>query len=642
MANVIDIVVPDGVSGAAVVEIMGQVGAELAADESLLAIETDKATAEVPSPARGKLLSLSVELGATVSSGDVIGQLELAAGSGVEAGPEASIAAGTASTAAAATPTTVMDIVVPDGVSGAAVVEIMGQVGAELAADESLLAIETDKATAEVPSPARGKLLSLSVELGATVSSGDVIGQLELAASSGIETGAAGTASPAAAATPATVMDIVVPDGVSGAAVVEIMGQVGAELVADESLLAIETDKATAEVPSPARGKLLSLSVELGATVSSGDIIGQLELAASSGIETGAAGTASPAATATPTTSSSASPKPEPPEPVDSAPTPVAAESAVLTNAQRLGASVHASPSVRQFARELGVDLGLISQPSGPKGRVTFADVKGFVKAVMKGTPSAVAANGFGIPPIELPDFGQFGPTEEQALSKIKQITGAHLHKGWLNIPMVTHFEEADITELENFRQDLNKRAATVKGDRPKATPLAFIVKAVVKALEQFPQVNSSLSSDGKSLILKKYYNIGIAVDTPRGLLVPVIKNAQRLSLDEISAYIKELGSKGRAAKLGPNDMEGASFTISSLGGLGGSNFTPLVNPPEAAIMGVAKSAMKPVWNGREFVPRLILPFSISYDHRVLDGGEVARFGSTLAGYLNDLRLILV
>ena len=549
----------------------------------------------------------------------------------------------------------VIDIVVPDGVSGAAVVEIMGQVGAELAADESLLAIETDKATAEVPSPARGKLLSLSVELGATVSSGDVIGQLELAAGSGVEAGpeagiAASAASPAAAATPATEMDIVVPDGVSGAAVVEIMRQVGAELAADESLLAIETDKATAEVPSPARGKLLSLSVELGATVSSGDVIGKLELAAGSGVEAGpeasiAASAASSAAAATPATSSSASPKPEPPEPpepVDSAPAPVAAENAVLTNAQRLGASVHASPSVRQFARELGVDLGLISQPSGPKGRVTFADVKGFVKAVMKGTSSALAANGFGIPPIELPDFGQFGPTEEQALSKIKQITGAHLHKGWLNIPMVTHFEEADITELENFRQDLNKRAATVKGDRPKATPLAFIVKAVVKALEQFPQVNSSLSSDGKSLILKKYYNIGIAVDTPRGLLVPVIKNAQRLSLDEISAYIKELGSKGRAAKLGPNDMEGASFTISSLGGLGGSNFTPLVNPPEAAIMGVAKSAMKPVWNGREFVPRLILPFSISYDHRVLDGGEVARFGSTLAGYLNDLRLILV
>lgn len=447
----------------------------------------------------------------------------------------------------------------------------------------------------------------------------------------------------------ASVIDVLVPDGVEGATVIEIMLEAGAEVEAEESLLAIETDKATAEVPAPAAGKLLEIIAKVGDSVSSGSVIGKLQVA---GRADHAAPAEKPKETQTKDKAEN-TPQKQIVEAADEGPPKNERneENAepIFVNAQSPGAQFHASPAVRQFARELGVELGRIAKPSGPKGRITFADVKTLVKNVMSRPNAANAANTLGrpIPEIELPDFRKFGETEERALSKIKQLTGEHLHKGWLNIPLVTHFEEADISELEAFRSKLNQRpaVAVAKGELPKlpkATVLSFIVKAVVRALQQYPQLNSSISGDGKSIILKKYYNIGIAVDTPRGLLVPVIPNADALSLDQISAQIKMLGTKGRAGKLGPQDMEGGTFTISSLGSLGGTNFTPLVNTPEAAILGIAKAQMKPVWNGSEFAPRLILPFSVSYDHRILDGGEVARFGAALASYLRDLRYILV
>ena len=519
--------------------------------------------------------------------------------------------------------TSVMDILVPDGVTDAAVIEIMLEAGAVVETDESLLAIETDKATAEVPAPAAGKLIEISVQTGDSVSSGSVIGKLQVGDDVAEPEDGANAKIEDEANIPANIIDIVVPDGVADAAVIEIMREAGAEVETDESLLAIETDKATAEVPAPAAGKLLEISVQTGDSVSSGSVIGRLQVGGNAApAETKTAKMPPTAATVKEAATAGAletTPK-EPPAP------PV--------NRQSPGAQFHASPSVRQFARELGVELGRIQQPSGPKGRITFADVKALVKIVMSGNGNAV------LPELELPDFRKFGETEERPLSKIKQLTGEHLHKGWLNIPLVTHFEEADISELEAFRKELNQRPAVAKGELGKTTALSFIVKAVVRALQHYPQLNSSLS--GKSIILKKYYHIGIAVDTPRGLLVPVIPNADTLSLDQISAQIKMLGTKGRAGKLESQDMEGGSFTISSLGSLGGTNFTPLVNAPEAAILGVAKAAMKPVWNGSEFVPRLILPFSVSYDHRILDGGEVARFATALAGYLSDLRYILV
>ena len=585
----------------------------------------------------------------------------------------------------------VIDVLVPDGVEGATVIEIMLEAGAEVEAEESLLAIETDKATAEVPAPAAGKLLEIIAKVGDSVSSGSVIGKLQVAetaessapaaieANSQQKTGAknrqedeadvpaptdtAKTAKTEPASGGANIQDILVPDGVEGATVIEIMREAGAEIEAEESLLAIETDKATAEVPAPTAGTLLEITAKIGESVSSGSVIGKLQVA-------GRADHAAPAekpaeahtkdAKETQTKNESENtPQKQTAEAADEGPQKnegneenTEPAEPIFVNAQSPGAQFHASPAVRQFARELGVELESIAKPSGPKGRITFADVKTLVKSVMSRPNAASATNTLGraIPEIELPDFRKFGEIEERALSKIKQLTGEHLHKGWLNIPLVTHFEEADISELEAFRSELNQRpaVAVAKGELPelpklpKTTALSFIVKAVVRALQQYPQLNSSISSDGKSIILKKYYNIGIAVDTPRGLLVPVIPNADALSLDQISAQIKMLGTKGRAGKLGPQDMEGGTFTISSLGSLGGTNFTPLVNTPEAAILGVAKAQMKPVWNGSEFAPRLILPFSVSYDHRILDGGEVARFGAALAGYLGDLRYILV
>ena len=363
----------------------------------------------------------------------------------------------------------VMDIVVPDGISGAAVVEIMQSIGAQVVEDESLLAIETDKATAEVPAPVGGKLLELSVQVGAMVSSGDVIGKLE------IDEPKSGTGTPDVAvesSMPAALMDILVPDGISGAAVVEIMSHIGAAVAAEESLIAIETDKATAEVPAPQAGTIAELLVQIGDKVSSGDLIGRLQISEEQPI----AGNI-PIVRQTKIVSSASSVNSIPLDAIQSiAPENVASDN-VLVNEQNLGAIIHASPSVRQFARELGVNLRNISTPSGPKGRITFSDVRALIKAVMARTGSVLPTNtsgGSGIPSIELPDFSKFGPTEKYDLSKIKQVTGKHLHAGWLNIPLVTHFEETDITQLEEFRQELNKRSVVTKGDLPKTTPLAF------------------------------------------------------------------------------------------------------------------------------------------------------------------------
>lgn len=601
-----EIRIPDlgGAADVTVVEILVKAGQEVQLDDSLIAVETDKATSEVPSSHAGKIAELKVKEGDKVNTGDLIALVEIGANSADEA-PAASAPSPAASTS--------IDVVVPEGVSDASIVELMVEAGQAVKTDESIAAVETDKATAEVPAPQDGVISEWLIAVGAKVSSGDVIARMSIAA----ETSSAPSPAPAAS-TSSQRVEVRVPEGVSDASVVELMAELGSSIQSDGSLLAIETDKATAEVPSPQDGKILEFKVAVGDKVSSGDLVAVLEV---QGSATPASPAVQPSSRAPSTASAQASP---------SAP----AQTSLPSNQQKLGTVLHASPSVRQLARELGVDLSLISKASGPKGRITFADVKSFVKDALKSGPTGSA----GIPKIDVPDFSSFGEVEEKPLNGIKKATGSHLSKAWLNIPMVTHFEEANISGMEDFRKQLNSR----KGEFPKATPLAFITKAVIKALQEFPQVNSSLSADGASLFYKKYYNIGIAVDTPRGLLVPVIKNANQLSIDQLSAAISELGAKGRSSKLGPADMEGGSFTISSLGGLGGTNFTPLVNAPEAAILGVAKSSIQPLWNGSSFEPQLILPFSVSYDHRILDGGEVARFASKIKLYLEDMRHILV
>ncbi|MBO1925977.1 dihydrolipoyllysine-residue acetyltransferase [Thiomicrorhabdus sp. 6S2-11] len=417
--------------------------------------------------------------------------------------------------------------------------------------------------------------------------------------------------------------------------VIEVLIAEGDEVAIDDSLITLESDKATMEIPSPVAGKITKVAVSVGDSVSEGDYILDIEVVA---------GAAAPA----PAKEEVPAPKAETPAPA-AAPTPVAAPAPVApaasaskpVNPQAMGASFHASPSVRSFARNLGVDLTLVSG-TGPKGRIQQTDVEAAIKAVMSGqaaAPGAGATGGAGIPPIPAIDFSQFGDTTTEELGRIKKISGKFLHASWLNVPHVTQFDECDITEMDQFRKD-QKAAAEKQGI--KLTPLVFVMKAVVKALQDFPSFNASLSEDGQSIIKKHYYNIGIAVDTPNGLVVPVVKDVDQKGIYELSRDLMEISAKARDGKLGPKDMSGGTFTISSLGGIGGTQFTPIVNAPEVAIMGLSKAKMQPVWNGSEFEPRLVMPFSVSYDHRAIDGAEGVRFTTTVANYLSDLRQLIL
>ncbi len=450
----------------------------------------------------------------------------------------------------------------------------------------------------------------------------------------------------------AEVKEITVPDigDFDAVDVIEVLVGPGDTVAAEDSLITLESDKATMEVPCPVSGTVKEILINVGDKVAEGTLVAKVE------VTDEAADTAAPEA-AEPATEPAAEPdanaQPSAPEPKPapageaSAPTPAApapapepaatAETPISAENQRLA---HAGPSVRRFARELGVDLSQVTG-TGPKSRITREDVQAFVKSMLKGGGAAAASttSGAGIPPIPAVDFSKFGDIEEIELPRIKKLSGPHLHRSWLNIPHVTQFDEADITELEAFRK-AEKQAAEQAG--VKLTPLAFLVKASARALAEFPDFNSSLRSDGAALIRKHYINIGVAVDTPNGLVVPVIKDADQKGIYAIASDLAELSGKARDGKLGPSDMQGGTFSISSLGGIGGTAFTPIVNAPEVAILGVSKSAMKPVWNGSEFEPRLMLPLSLSYDHRVIDGAAAARFTTYLAGVLGDLRRLIL
>ncbi|WP_319557660.1 dihydrolipoyllysine-residue acetyltransferase [Thiomicrorhabdus sp.] len=422
--------------------------------------------------------------------------------------------------------------------------------------------------------------------------------------------------------------------------VIEVLVSEGDSVEVDDSLLTLESDKATMEIPSPFKGTVTKISVSVGEKVSEGTYVLDIEVAA---------GAAAPAP-AKEEKAAPAEPKPAPaaeapkaaaaPQATPAAPAAVPAASKPV-NQQAMGAAFHASPSVRAFARKLGVDLTSVSG-SGPKGRIQQTDVEAAIKAVMSGqaaAPGQAATGGAGIPPIPGVDFSQFGETTTEELGRIKKISGKFLHASWLNVPHVTQFDECDITEMDQFRKD-QKAAAEKQGI--KLTPLVFVMKAVVKALQDFPSFNASLSEDGQSIIYKQYYNIGIAVDTPNGLVVPVVKDVDKKGVYELSKDLMEISAKARDGKLGPKDMSGGSFTISSLGGIGGTQFTPIVNAPEVAIMGLSKAKMQPVWNGKEFAPRLIMPFSVSYDHRAIDGAEGVRFTTAVGHYLSDLRQLIL
>jgi len=424
--------------------------------------------------------------------------------------------------------------------------------------------------------------------------------------------------------------------------VIELLVSEGDTVEKDQSVLTLESDKATMEIPAPVSGVIRNLQVKLEDKVSKGSYICDIETSMDAPAPAPQEMAAAPAAEAPKPAAAPAAASPSPqPSPVQGEGAGLAQAAEKPVNAQPSGAKFHASPSVRAYARQLGVELAHVTG-TGPKGRIQKLDVEAYIKAVMQGekpAPKAPVTAGAGIPQVPAIDFAQFGPTEEKELSRIKKISGKHLTACWLNIPHVTQFDEADITELEAFRVSLKARADKAG---VKLTPLPFVMMAVVQALKEFPQFNASLNPGGEKLILKRYYNIGVAVDTPNGLVVPVVKDVDKKGLFELARELGELGQKARDGKLSPSDMQGGTFSISSLGGIGGTQFTPIVNAPEVAILGLSKAKMAPVWNGSSFEPRLMMPFSVSYDHRVIDGAEGVRFTTRLAALLRDLREMLI
>ena len=538
---------------------------------------------------------------------------------------------------------------VPDIGSGEGeVIELFVKVGDTVEADQSILTLESDKASMEIPAPKAGVVKSLKVKLGDRLKEGDELLELEIEGAAD----AAPAAAPAAAAAPApaaekpaaaeapaapaaaTVQDIHVPDiGSSGKAkIIELLVKVGDTVEADQSLITLESDKASMEIPSPAAGVVESIAVKLEDEVGTGDFILKLKVQ-------GAAPAAAPApAAAAPAAKTEAAPAAAAPAPAakaEAAPAPAAAPAPS-------GAKAHAGPAVRQLAREFGVELSAVS-PTGPHGRVLKEDVQVYVKSMMQKAKEAPAAGtatgGSGIPPIRTVDFSRFGEIEEVPMTRLMQIGAAGLHASWLNIPHVTQFDQADITDLEAFR--VAQKAVAEKAG-VKLTVLPLLLKACAHLLKELPDFNSSLAPSGKAIIRKKYVHIGFAVDTPDGLLVPVIKNVDQKSLLQLAAEAAALAAKARDKKLTPDDMQGACFTISSLGHIGGTGFTPIVNAPEVAILGVSKATIQPVWDGKAFQPKLMLPLSLSYDHRVINGAAAARFTQRLSQLLNDIRTILL
>jgi len=438
-----------------------------------------------------------------------------------------------------------------------------------------------------------------------------------------------------------SIVEVKVPDigDFKEVEVIELMVKPGDTIKVDQSLVTVESDKASMEIPSSHAGVVKEIKIKVGDKVAEGSLVLMLEEAA--GAAAAPAAEAAPAAAPAPAPAAAPAPAPAPAAAPAPAPAPAAAPAAPAGDASK----AHASPSIRKFARELGVDLSRVPG-TGPKNRITQTDVQNFVKGVMaapSGAAPSKGGSGVGLDLLPWPslDFSKFGPTELLPLSRIKKISGPNLHRNWVMIPHVTTFDEADVTDLEQFRVDSNAALAKQKST-VKLTMLAFVIKASVAALKKFPQFNASLSEDGAALILKQYYNIGFAADTPNGLVVPVVKDADKKTVSQIATEMGELSAQARDGKLSPANMQGATFTISSLGGIGGTAFTPIINAPELAILGLSKSAMKPVWDGSTFQPRLMLPLSLSYDHRVIDGAGAARFAAYLAEVLADLRKTLL
>ncbi|GGK09602.1 dihydrolipoyllysine-residue acetyltransferase [Pseudomonas matsuisoli] len=670
--------VPDIGSEGEVIEVLVKVGDTIEAEQSLVTLESDKASMEIPAPKAGKITKLHVKIGDTLKTGDLL--LDLEVEGGADEGDakaektEASDSKASEAPEEAEAPSAdggdsdsdasdgddasgePQEVKVPDiGTSGkASIIEIAVKAGDTIEAEQTLITLESDKASMEIPSPAAGVVESVSVNIGDEVGTGDLILVLK-GAGAGKSKPKQSASAPAkqeqpkerleetAAEEPAgeSSEEVKVPDiGTTGGAnVIEVSVKVGDTVEAEQSLITLESDKASMEIPSPKAGVVESISIKVGDEAKTGDLILVLKVAGSKPAAKQAASkpaeSSSKADTATPEQNKAAN--------VQGTGQASAKEAPAAGAPSRDGKKVHAGPAVRMTAREFGVDLADIAG-TGPKGRILKEDVQAYVKSMMqkaKQAPAgaAGATGGAGIPPIPTIDFSKFGEVEEVPMTRLMQVGAANLHRSWLNVPHVTQFESADITDLEAFR--VAQKAVAEKAG-VKLTVLPLLLKASAHMLKELPDFNSSLAPSGKAIIRKKYVNIGFAVDTPDGLLVPVIKNVDQKNLLQLAAEAAELADKARKKKLSSDDMQGACFTISSLGHIGGTGFTPIVNAPEVAILGVSKASMQPVWDGKAFQPRLMLPLSLSYDHRVINGAAAARFTKRLSELLADIRTILL
>ena len=649
MSDIKEVLVPDlGEDSVEVIEICVSVGDSLDAEDSIVTVESDKASMDIPAPFAGDIAEICVAVGDKISEGSLLAKMKTA--SAAEAAPAVEETVSSAPTAApapaavetapapAAAASTTIEVTVPDigGDENVDVIEILVAVGDTVEVEDGLVTLETDKASMDVPSPQAGTITAMHLNVGDKVSEGSLVVTLATASAEAPTAEAPVTDTPAPAAAPASaaIIEVTVPDigGDENVDVIDVLVAAGDTVEAEDGLITLETDKASMDVPSPQAGTIKSVHINVGDKVSQGSLVVHLEVAGSAPVE--ATPVSAPAA---------AAPAPVAPAPAPKAP-PVPHHPSAATI--KPTGKVHASPSVRRLAREFGVDLTQVNG-SGNKGRIIKEDVQSYVKYELSRpkltAATATAAGEGGLQVLAAPkvDFSKFGEIEEKPLTRIQKISGPNLHRNWVTIPHVTQFEEADITDMESFRKEQNvvceKRKLGFK-----ITPLVFMMKAVADALQAYPTFNSSLSADGESLILKKYFHIGIAVDTPNGLVVPVVRDVDQKGVHELSKELMDLSVKARDGKLKAADMQGSCFTISSLGGIGGTAFTPIVNAPDVAILGVSKSEIKPKWNGKDFEPRLMLPLSLSYDHRVIDGALAARFAVHIKNVLGDLRQIIL
>ena len=667
MSDIQKIIVPDvGGDEVEVIELCVAVGDTIEADEGVVTVESDKASMDIPAPFEGEIVSLSVAVGDKIKEGDVIGEMKAAGG---ESAPEDTVSddaqeapkqeapaqeapkeeSKSDAAPAASGSSEVIEVAVPDIGSDdeVDVIDVLVSVGDTIEKEDGLITLETDKATMDVPSTHAGTVKEVLISNGDKVKEGTVVIKLEIAGEGGSSESEAApaqqeapakeeSAPQASASSSSETIEVAVPDiGEDGEVdVIDVLVSPGDTVEKEDGLITLETDKATMDVPSTHAGTIKEVFIKAGDKVKQGTLVVKLETSG---------GEAPAPASEKPAEKPAEAPKKEVPKQEASAirsPVPPAPEAKSTGKA-------HASPSVRRVAREFGVDLTLVSG-SGPKNRILKEDVQAYVKAELA-KPKTAAASGnapagdnvLQIVPVKPVDHSKFGEIEEQKLSRIQKISGPFLHRNWATIPHVTQFDEADITDVEDFRKEQNAYHAKIKSGL-KITPLVFVMKAVAKALEKYEVFNSSLSDDGESLIIKKFINIGIAVETPGGLVVPVIRDVNKKGIEELSRELIETSKKAREGKLKAADMQGGTFTISSLGGIGGTAFTPIVNAPEVAILGVSKSEMKPKWNGKEFEPRLMVPLSLSYDHRVIDGAVGARFSTEVAANLTDLRRIIL